>query len=190
MLTSSGLTNLHYFDDPAGLRRHGSLRPANRPACHASAARLQFQWMIRPFSRPVCYPTPRHRRNDAAAETRWPKSWNGRLRAVCPGTSALLRHEGCTHERLRRTRNGPLHDDGSTTRPPWVISTSPEATKRRAPLRAGSIRLRHPSGSTDLAASLGQMVAPRALASRSDRMDTSNATSTGRTFRLRQRAEQ
>ena len=68
------------------------------------------------------------------------------------------------HGPLRRIRMGPVHDDGSTTRPPWVISTSPAATRRRAAARAGSIRSCLPSGSTDRAASPGQMVAPRALA--------------------------
>lgn len=65
---------------------------------------------------------------------------------------------GVTH--ARRILIGPLADDGSTTAPCCVITTSPEATSRRAADRAGSISDRQSSGSTTLAASLGQIVAP------------------------------
>ena len=94
----------------------------------------------------------------------------------------------------RRILIGPLAVDGSTTLPPWVTSTSPAATSRRAARRAGSIRGRQSSsslpGATARAASLGQMVAPRSRCSSSSRMVASRASSVRLTPRRRQESEQ
>jgi len=101
-------------------------------------------------------------------------------------------------------RIGPFACEGSaTTRPPWVISASPRATRRRAAARAGSISARHASspdddGPTDgpdaaataLAASDGQIVAPAARASRIRSTASSRAVSIGRTPDRRQASEQ
>ena len=73
-----------------------------------------------------------------------------------------------------RSRIAPRAVEGSTTCPPWVISSAPCATSRRAAARAGSIRSRHPSGATSRAASDGQMVAPRARADSSSRIARSS----------------
>ena len=87
----------------------------------------------------------------------------------------------------RRIRIGPLAVDGSTTRPPWVIWTSPRSTSRRAARRAGSISSRQASRHSPRprAASDGQMVArPARWASRSV-MVASRRRSTSLTPRLR-----
>ena len=89
------------------------------------------------------------------------------------------RQEGLQDRRVRR-RIGPLADDGSTTRPFCVISISPDATRRRAARRAGSISGRHVSSSpapTALAASDGQIVASCARCDNSSRIAASNARS-------------
>lgn len=74
-------------------------------------------------------------------------------------------------------RIGPLAVDGSTTDPPWVISTSPRATMRRAARRAGSISGRQSSGSSERATSDGQMLEVRARAASSSSMRCSRARS-------------
>ena len=55
------------------------------------------------------------------------------------GCCIECRRASTTHRRDRRIRIGPFARLGSTTRPPWVICTSPLATRRRAAIRAGSI---------------------------------------------------
>ncbi|VXC01708.1 hypothetical protein CURTO8I2_60034 [Curtobacterium sp. 8I-2] len=80
-------------------------------------------------------------------------------------------------QRGRRMRIGPLAVDGSTTDPPWVISTSPRATMRRAARRAGSISGRQSSGSSERATSDGQMLEVRARAASSSSMRCSRARS-------------
>jgi len=80
-------------------------------------------------------------------------------------------------QRTRRIRIGPRAVEGSTTRPPCVISTTPLATSRLAADRAGSINARHSSPPTARAASLGQIVAPALRASSSVRTACSSARS-------------
>lgn len=90
----------------------------------------------------------------------------------------------------RRIRIGPFAVDGSTGRPPWVITARPSACKRRAAARAGSISDRHPAPPTALAASLGQIVAPRGRLSSSRTIAVSSSRSASRTPRRRHAAEQ
>ncbi len=96
-------------------------------------------------------------------------------------------------QRARRTLIGPFAVEGSTARPPCVISTSPAATRRRAARRAGSMSGRQASSSaspcaaaTARAASLGQIVASAARPASRLRMLASSSRSTGRTPRERQ----
>jgi hypothetical protein len=90
----------------------------------------------------------------------------------------------------RRSRIAPLAVDGSTTRPPCMISSFPAATRRRAARRLSSIRSRQPSGKACLAASLGQIVEPAARRARSVRITSSSACSLEFGFCLRQASEQ
>ena len=85
---------------------------------------------------------------------------------------------GPGHAHTRRTRIAPRAVEGSTTVPPWVISTSPAATRRRAARRAGSICSRQASSpATARAASEGQIVFPRPRESSSRRIAASSARS-------------
>lgn len=84
---------------------------------------------------------------------------------------------------------GPLAVDGSTTLPPWVMSTRPWAISRLAARRAGSIRSVHPSSpATARAASEGQIVAPAPRWSSSPMIAASNAASVAVTLRVRHAA--
>ena len=67
------------------------------------------------------------------------------------------------------------------------VGERPEAW---AAARAGSISSRHPSGSTERAASLGQIVAPPERSASKARIAPLSGASTGRTLRRRQRSEQ
>ena len=89
----------------------------------------------------------------------------------------------------RRIRMGPRAREGSTIWPFCVTSWVPAVTSLRAAERAGSSRSRQFSGSTDFAASLGQMLLEASLLSKSCLMASSSCWSTGRTFCLRQRSE-
>ena len=89
----------------------------------------------------------------------------------------------------RRIRMGPRAREGSTIWPFCVISWVPAVTSLRAADRAGSSSSRQFSGSTDFAASLGQMLLEASLLSKSCLMASSSCWSTGRTFCLRQRSE-
>ncbi len=89
-----------------------------------------------------------------------------------------------------RIRIGPLAVDGSTGRPPWLTNTRPSECSRRAAARAGSMSGRQSSPPTAVAASLGQMDAPRGRSDRSDRIVDSSSRSTGRTPRRRHAVEQ
>lgn len=91
---------------------------------------------------------------------------------------------------FRRSRTGPFAVEGSTTRPPWVISIAPAATKRRAARRASSMCSRQPSGKTARAASLGQIVASPARLASSSRIATSSLRSSPEGFLRRQASEQ
>ena len=110
--------------------------------------------------------------------------------------SHRTRGVGLTSERwnqardvARRIRIGPRAREGSTIWPFCVISWVPAVTSLRAADRAGSSSSRQFSGSTDFAASLGQMLLEASLLSRSCLMASSSCWSTGRTFCLRQRSE-
>ena len=103
---------------------------------------------------------------------------------------------GLTHrtvessERFRSADpNGATRREGSTIWPFCVISCVPAVTSLRAADRAGSSSSRQFSGSTDFAASLGQMLLEASLLSKSCLMACSSCWSTGRTFCLRQRSE-
>ena len=89
----------------------------------------------------------------------------------------------------RRIRMGPRAREGSTIWPFCVISCVPAVTSLRAAERAGSSSSRQFSGSTDFAASLGQMLLEASLLPKSCLMASSSCWSTGRTFCLRQRSE-
>ena len=84
---------------------------------------------------------------------------------------------------------GPRAREGSTIWPFCVISCVPAVTSLRAADRAGSSSSRQFNGSTDFAASLGQMLLECSLLSKSCLMASSSCRSTGRTFCLRQRSE-
>ena len=102
----------------------------------------------------------------------------GPLKRREPATASP--HPGAT----RRTRIAPRAVAGSTTRPPWVTSTSPDATSRRAAARAGSISARQSSPPTARAASDGQIVATSARCSSSARIAQASRWSTDASFEL------
>lgn len=89
----------------------------------------------------------------------------------------------------RRIRMGPRAREGSTIWPFCVISWVPAVTSLRAAERAGSRSSRQCTGSTNFAASLGQMLLKASRLFRSCSMALSNCWSTGRTFCRRQRSE-
>ena len=100
-----------------------------------------------------------------------------------------FRMVGQARDVARRIRMGPRAREGSTVWPFCVISWVPAVTSLRAAERAGSRRSRQFSGSTDFAASLGQMLLEPSRLSRSCLMASSSCWSTGRTFCRRQRSE-
>lgn len=95
---------------------------------------------------------------------------------------------------------GPFAVEGSTTWPRWVMSICPEATRRRAAARAGSMSGAHASESggwivpaapaTARAASEGQMVLSRPRWLRRSRMACSSCLSGGEGLCERQASEQ
>ena len=87
-------------------------------------------------------------------------------------------------------RIGPFARLGSTTFPPWVISTTPRATRRRAAMRAGSIKVCQFSPPTRRAASDGQIDASRARLSSSASIAASSASSVVVVRARRQASEQ
>ncbi len=94
-----------------------------------------------------------------------------------PGRCVESRRSRDVHRRDRRIRIGPFARLGSTTRPPWVISTRPLATNRRAAMRAGSISTRQSSAATCRAASDGQIDASRERAASNWRIACSSSSS-------------
>lgn len=89
---------------------------------------------------------------------------------------------------------GPFAVEASTAWPPCVMWTAPEATRRRAAARAGSISgshwLRSSEAATARAASEGQIVLSRPRAWRRARIIASSAASTSAGFWERQASEQ
>ncbi len=87
-----------------------------------------------------------HGRDCAGRRRRW--SWRGhRGHAVMRGSGhGVVMAWSWRGQGARRIRIGPLAVDGSTTRPCWVISTSPAATSRRAARRRRLHQLSPASG--------------------------------------------
>ena len=87
-------------------------------------------------------------------------------------------------------RIGPLAVDGSTTRPPWLMTARPCEVRRRAAHRVGSKSGRQSSPPTSFAASLGQMVLPLDWLESSRKIADSSSVSTLVMPRFRHAAEQ
>ena len=102
---------------------------------------------------------------------------------------SIFRTGGQVRDVARRIRMGPRAREGSTIWPFCVISWVPAVTSLRAAERAGSRSSRQFTGSTNFAASLGQMLLKASRLFRSCSMAVSNCWSTGRTFCRRQRSE-
>ena len=105
------------------------------------------------------------------------------------GWASPFRAAGQASDVARRIRKGPRAREGSTIWPFCVISWVPAVTSLRAAERAGSRSSRQFNGSTDFAASLGQMLLEASGLSRSCSMASPSCWSTGRTFCRRQRFE-
>lgn len=175
--------------------------PSSRPGPPASRPRSRSQrwWPFSPHAPPQ--PCRARRSPSATASTGSPPSNLLRLLTSPPFTCSAFPLLGLrtacfptaqTWDHARRMRIGPFAVDGSTTCPPCTMTTSPEATSRRAARRAGSISGRQasspalsgslPAGdvrsaATWRAASEGQTVAVRARASRSSRTTASSRRS-------------
>ena len=80
--------------------------------------------------------------------------------------------------------------DGSTTRPPWLMTARPCEVRRRAAHRVCSKSGRQSAPPTSLAASLGQMVLPLDPLESSRKIATSSSLSTLVRPRFRHAAEQ
>ena len=96
---------------------------------------------------------------------------------------------GQARDVARRIRMGPRAREGSTIWPFCVISWVPAVTSLRAAERAGSRSSCQFSGSTDFAASLGQMLPENSRSCRSFSIASSSFRSKRRTFCRRQRSE-
>ncbi len=147
---------------PDADRREGRARPgrSSRSSVTPTATTTGASWP------PSTWPPPTTR-----------ASWSSTSRMCCGCRSRFPRAATRSHPSARRTLMGPFAEAGSTTFPPWVITTSPDTTRRRAARRAGSIRSRQPSSETARAASETQIVFPASRAASSSRMRASRAWS-------------
>ena len=125
---------------PRGSRgRAGRRRRRGRRARRAGAAGERAS---RPSRRRAAGRTRAEPVMPLAPTTRALAAGGGRCRWIRCSHRSMPTHvaaDSVFPHRGRRMRIGPLAVDGSTTVPPWVISTSPRATIRRAARRAGSI---------------------------------------------------